>query len=78
MLTPWTEDDVKRHAEFDDQLSKLAKWEGSTADMVKLYRSLVWFAQLRDKIKNSIASDVKVYSPEDIKAKAASAAATKE
>lgn len=80
MLKPvfsWTEKDLEDHKKFDDLISRIAKWEGNTADMVQLYRSLVWFAGLREKIQNSQAKIEKVYNPAEEQEKAKSRARPK-
>jgi hypothetical protein len=63
-LSHWTEEDLKSYQALDDCLSKQASWSGSTPEMIKLYRSLVWYSQVREKIKASIVSNVKISTPE--------------
>lgn len=62
-ISPWSEEDLKQYQQLDECLSKLVTWSGSTGEMVKIYRSLVWYAQVRDKIKASMVSDVKLHQP---------------
>lgn len=69
-LSPWSEEDVKQWQVFDDLLGRKAMWNVSTPELVSVYRSLVWYAQLRDKIKDSQAEIVAVHTPEDLKGKA--------
>ena len=68
-FSPWSEEDLKQYQNLDDCISKMASWNGSTPDMIKLYRALVWYAQVRDKIKKTMVSDVKVYAPEEVAGK---------
>jgi hypothetical protein len=60
-FTPWSEEDLKMHKQLDELLGKSANWSGNTADMVKLYKSLVWFAQLHKRIAESIVYEVKTH-----------------
>ena len=62
-ISPWSEEDLKQYQQLDECISKLATWQGSTGDMVKIYRSLVWFANMREKIKASMVSEIKVTQP---------------
>lgn len=62
-LSPWGEDDLKQHKALDELLSKCAKWNLTTAESVQLYRSLVWYAQLRERINGSIAEITRVVEP---------------
>ena len=66
-ISPWTQDDLALHKQLDELLSKNAKWETSTADAVRLYRCLVWFAQLKDKIEGSAAEITRVINPKEEK-----------
>lgn len=62
-LSPWTEEDLKKYQELEECLSKHASWSGTTAEMVKLHRSLVWYAQVHAKIKASLVSDIRISQP---------------
>lgn len=67
-LSPWTEEDVKQHKVFDDLISRKVTWNVSTPELIQVYRSLVWMAQLQDKIKQSQAEIIAVHKPEDVQA----------
>jgi hypothetical protein len=67
-LSAWTEEDLKSYQELEDCLTKHAKWEGNTAEMIKLHRSLVWYFKVRDKIKSSVVSNVKLTNMEQASA----------
>ncbi len=58
----FTQEDVKMYKQLDSLLSKNVKWEGSTKDIVDIYRHLVWFAQLGAKIEGNLF-DVKSVKP---------------
>lgn len=66
-LSPWTESDLKQHAEFDNLLDKHASWNLSTKDAVTLYRCLAWYVQLKSKIDRSIVEIPAPKSPEQKK-----------
>lgn len=70
-LSPWSEDDIKQYATFDDLISRKAVWNLSTPELVQVYRSLVWYAQLRDKIRDSQAAIVAVHEVKPAKEKKA-------
>jgi len=54
-LGTFTSEDVKQHKLLSDLISKnVEKWSLSTADVVQLYRSLVWLAQLSGKLEKHI------------------------
>lgn len=63
MLSPWSEDDIKKHQQFSEHLAKYASWSMTTNEMVEVYQHLAWFAQLRAKIRDSAVGEVKVYNP---------------
>jgi hypothetical protein len=54
-LSPWNKEDITSHKRFDDLISKNVDWKVSTAELIQVYRSLVWFAGLKDKIEKSQA-----------------------
>jgi hypothetical protein len=60
MLSAWSKDDITQHKNLDDLLSKKASWTVTTAELVQVYRALVWVASLKDKIEKSQVEDVKV------------------
>jgi hypothetical protein len=54
-LSVWNKEDLEAHRVLDDLLLRKASWDLTTPDAVRLYKSLVWFAQLRSKIEKSQA-----------------------
>ena len=64
-LTKWTKEDLTAHKALDELLSKNASWKTTTAEAIILYRSMVWFAQLRKKIEDSQAEIIKVHQPKE-------------
>lgn len=54
-LSPWNKDDINAHKQLDELISKKLSWNVSTAELVQVYRSLVWFAGLKEKIEKSQA-----------------------
>ena len=51
----FVEDDLKEHKKFDEAVAKFAQWHGAnTQELVNIYRSLVWFANLRAKIEANL------------------------
>jgi len=61
-LSKWNSDDLKQHKQLDDLLGKNVSWNVSTAELVQVYRSLVWFAGIREKIEQSQAEILAVYN----------------
>lgn len=63
----FTEADLDSHKILDELLSKNVNWSGNTQEMIKIYRSLVWFSQLKEKIKGNIfqIEQVKQYNKTD-------------
>lgn len=59
-LSPWNSEDLVKLKQLDTFLSKKATWQINTAEVVQLYQTLVWVAQLEKKIDASIAEIVKV------------------
>lgn len=59
-LSPWTTEDINKLKQLDNFLSKKATWQINTAEVVQLYQTLVWVAQLEKKIDSSIAEIVQV------------------
>lgn len=68
-----TEEDLKQYELLNNLLSGKARWDLTTAESVQLYRSLIWFAGLRDKLKDNIfqIGDVMEYKAEPEKKKRA-------
>ncbi len=59
-LSPWTTEDINKLKQLDNFLSKKATWQITTAEVVQLYQTLVWVAQLEKKIDSSIAEIIQV------------------
>ena len=53
MLSAWSKDDLTKLKILEELLLQKASWSGSTADMIKLHQSLVWFSSLKQKIEDS-------------------------
>lgn len=69
-LSPWNKDDINAHKQFDELISKKISWNVSTAELVQVYRSLVWFAGLKEKIEKSQAEIKSVKQFDEVKAEA--------
>ena len=59
-ISQWTDTDIKMHKQLDDLISKNIEWKVNTQDAIQVYRCLVWFAQIGQKIKDSQAVIEKV------------------
>jgi len=59
-LSHWNKEDITSHKLFDELISKKIAWNVSTAELVQVYRSLVWFAGLKEKIEKSQAEIISV------------------
>lgn len=69
LLSPWTAEDLKQWQQLDEYLGRKVTWNVSTPELVNVYRSLVWFAQLKDKIRDSQAEIVAVHEVKDVRKK---------
>ena len=60
-MTGFTEEDLKQYAQLEKLISLKADWKLSTAEAAQLYRSLVWYSQLKTKIEENILEIKKVH-----------------
>lgn len=59
-LTHWTKEDLESLSKLDALLTKNVEWKVSTAELVQVYKSLVWMAGLKSKIDSSIAEIISI------------------
>jgi len=60
-ISTFSAEDVKQHKLLSDLISQnIDKWSLNTTEVVQLYRSLVWFAQLEPKLEKSIMEVISV------------------
>ncbi len=50
----FTSEDLKMYKQLETTISKNANWTGTTKEVIDIYRQLVWFAGLAEKIEKSI------------------------
>lgn len=59
-MNGFTEEDLKQYKLMSEYVSKYASWEAKTPELIQIYRSLVWFAGIEEKMKNSLMEIKKV------------------
>lgn len=69
-MQTFTEQDLKEYDKLEQAIAKHITYNGmSTEQLAKTYQGLVWFSQLKEKIKANIFEIKQVIEPEQKKPK---------